>query len=346
MDVLQLRNLRDSGKWGDVLSKVESFDIEKNLHLHNNILNGIIDEYYMALFYTRQYEKCVKAISYYERSHVNDHIIHNTDYILAYLRQNKKVIATTDADRKPNLDEIVVVYGSFPWTYKNLIVNNPCYRHFKYFQSINHDIVEYDKYWDGIDKIYIISLETREDRYLETVKELLKLNIPLGKISKFPAILNTVWGCSASHLEIVRDILKSGYQNVIVLEDDFSLSGHIKKIKQDIKLFLERKYDYDVCLLACQVECKLVEHDDLLCKTYTNWCTTCSGYIMSKQGAEKVLPVWTEALEKIKRSNDSLDSCDVSWQVIQKDGKMFQFKDKVGFQRPQNPNGRFTFFMY
>ena len=170
--------------------------------------------------------------------------------------------------------------------------------------------------------------------------------MPLNKIHRFIAVVGKLWGCSASHLQVIQDILKNGYNNVIVLEDDFCLSGYIDKIKADMKLFLERKYDYDVCLLACMNDCKTVDHDDILRRTYTSWCTTTAGYIISKQGAEKVLPVWTIALDNLKKTNQIHYSCDVSWQVIQKDNKMFQFMDKIGFQRPQIVSGNFSFYMY
>ena len=116
----------------------------------------ILDEYYMAYFYKQDYINCVNVLKYYEHTCINDHVIDNTGYLLHHLRKNKKVVATLDVDRKPKEDEIIIIYGDYPWMYESLIIHNPCYRHFKYFNKIHHDVIEYGKEWDSIDKIYII----------------------------------------------------------------------------------------------------------------------------------------------------------------------------------------------
>lgn len=334
----EIRPLRNDKKWIEIIEKIE---------IKNDFTSSkIVTEYFLALYNEGRMEEALNAVKLYENLPIDTVIIDNTDYLINYLAENKKIVASLDVNRKAKEDEIVIIYGDFPWGYENLIVNNPCYRHFTYFNTIGHDVVEHDEYWDSIDKIYIINLETREDRYLETVRELMKLNVPLDKIHRFIGVVADCWGCSASHLQVIQDMVKSEYNNVIVLEDDFSLTGFIDKIKRDLQLFLSRKYDYDICLLTCHIDCKKVPQDDLLWKTYT-WCSTCGGYIISKQGAGKVLPIWTEALENLKKTKRHQNyACDVSWAEVQKDGKVFQFRNKVGFQRPQFSGGKFTFYMY
>lgn len=344
INIAELLQLRDKREWNLIISKVEKFDLKSNLTMANTYLNRIIDEYYMALFYTGNYDKCVEAIKYYQHGAINDHVIHNTTYILPHLRRNKKVIATLDPDRKPKSDEIIVIYGDYPWSFENLIINNPCFRHFKYFNQIHHDIVEYDKHWDLVDRIYIINLNSREDRYLGTVSELIKLGIPLNKVVKFAAIESKEWGCSASHLEVIK--LAREYENVLIFEDDFHATSSIDTSKESIKKFLERKYDYDVCLLASHpMFNKNTEHDDLLYKIRSR-VTTCAGYFISKQGISKLIPIWEDALNKLKINFYTSPGCDVTWELLQQDNKFFQFRTKLGYQSPQFHSGKSHFYMY
>ena len=345
--ISELVRHRDNKEWDTILMKLEKLNIKKNLHISNSILNKLLDEYYMALFYKQKITECVSMLNYYKYSCVNDHIINNTDYLLNYLRRNKKVIATTNVNRKPSDTEIVIIYGDFPYMYENLVACNPCYRHFKYFSKLHHDEIEYDKYWDHLDKIYVINMNNREDRYIQTVSELLKLRIPLNKIERFPAIVAKDWGCSASHLEVIKNAISNNYQNVLIFEDDFCVTSLVDKCRDDIKKFLERKYDYDVCLLATNTEfCKNSDYDDLLYKINAR-VTTCAGYFISLNCMKKLEPIWTEALIKFKSNPSNHNyACDVSWEPLQKDNKFFQFITKIGYQRPFLYENRTVFCMF
>jgi len=324
---------RDLKKWTENVQIIESGNyLNKDLNI--SILQNIINEYFMAVYYLEDVKKCIEVLNYYKYSYINEYIINNTDFLLNYLRRNKKVIATTDVNRKPNDDEIIIVYGDFPLMQENLISNNPCYRHFKFFNKILHDKIEYDDYWDNIDKIYIICMDNRTDRYLETVSELIKLKIPLNKIERFSAIVAKDWGCSASHLEVIKNAMMNNYQNILILEDDIRINSLIDKCRNDIKIFLIRKYEYDVCLLACNLEfCKNIDHDDLLYKINSR-VTTTAGYFISFNGMKKVKPIWEDSLSKFKLNPSNHNyACDVSWDVIQKDNKFFQFITKICYQK-------------
>lgn len=339
---IDLRNQRKHRELDEYLNMFNLLETPRN----NAFMFKILDEYYIANYYLGNYDKCVQILKYYKYNNINEHIINNTDYLFDFMTKNKKVIVTTDINRTPKDDEFVIIYGDFPWMYENLIINNPCYRHFKYFDKLKYDIIEYDNYWDNIDKIYIINLDTRSDRYFETMSELIKLNVPLNKIERFSAILAKEWGCSASHLEVIKDIIKNKHQNCLILEDDFKITSLIGKNKNNIKSFLEREYDYDVCFISYRnIDNKNMIYDDLLYNIRIP-CTNASGYFISLTGALNLLPIWEKALENFKETKQHQHyACDVSWNILQQNNKYFAFINKVGYQRPQYSN-YFFFYMF
>lgn len=73
--------------------------------------------------------------------------------------------------------------------------------------------------FDYFDKIYYINLDRRVDRRQQVENELAKLNIQADRISgvvhEKPAT-----GCHLSHAKIFDDALQSGYDRILIFEDD------------------------------------------------------------------------------------------------------------------------------
>ena len=62
--------------------------------------------------------------------------------------------------------------------------------------------------------------------------------------------------------------------------------------------------------------------------------TSCGGYLLSKQGAKKVINYFEDGIVRMKRGeNYHRYICDVYWNEIQKDNKFFIFRNKFGYQR-------------
>jgi len=85
------------------------------------------------------------------------------------------------------------------------------------------------------DRIYIINLPERKDRFWQISRELKNVNMPLtpGKVEIFPAIhprdaagfpSPRIRGTFLSHVSIVKQAKKDGLRNVLVLEDDLCIS--------------------------------------------------------------------------------------------------------------------------
>ena len=79
---------------------------------------------------------------------------------------------------------------------------------------------------DYFDKIFIINLKRREDRWKECLKELAYNNISINDIERFEACdrpENGHVGCTRSHRILIRLIAASNWKRVLVLEDDFQV---------------------------------------------------------------------------------------------------------------------------
>src|SRR5689334_16831293 len=83
--------------------------------------------------------------------------IRMTDPFLRSVAGGRRIVASFDPCRRPASNEIVVIYGNYPYIYENVVVNNPIKRHVASFWDLGHDAVEYDSAWESIGQIYILN---------------------------------------------------------------------------------------------------------------------------------------------------------------------------------------------
>ena len=318
-------------------------DLTENLP-YDEITVVMANTIFFANYYTNNVEGCIQAAKLFEFKSINDFTVKECDYLYKMLQSNGKTItATTDVKYEPKENEIAVYYGSYPIDYRMFPVSNKAYRNAIYFDKIKHDSVQYDPCWEHIDCIYILNLEFRRDRYIETMCELCKLGVPLHKIYHFKAQKSSAGpyiGCTKTHLDAMDLMIANRYNNCLFLEDDIVFTSDVDTIKSDLKTFLERKYDYDVCFLAYSKFHPRLKKDDLLLISKQR-CTTASAYLLNSKTVERVRScVYEGYLEMLKGGNPNQYMNDVYWSKLQGDDKMFLFKRKMGYQRPNYSNIR------
>jgi GR25 family glycosyltransferase involved in LPS biosynthesis len=328
-------------QWGLLIELFKRKDI---MEIESIKRYSIIYGLYQANYYTNNINGCIEILKLYRYTHVDDHLIKNSNWLI--YRLGKKIIGTTDLTRIPNDNEIIVYYGNFYHSVDCLPISNKLYRHPKYFFHLRHDKIEYDDCWERINQIYILNLEEREDRYLEILIELCKMNAPLDRIYHYKAKkeiitgdkkTDTYYGAGKNHCDVMKRFIEEKYDNCLVLEDDFTFSSRIEEHKRDLKEFFKRNYDFDVCLLAASKYWDIKQYDDLLSLSYQA-CTTTAGYILNKRTVEKVLTVMEEGNRKYLETRNEMYVCDQYWKIIQKDNKFFLFNLKMGYQRPNYSN--------
>ena len=126
-----------------------------------------------------------------------------------------------------------------------------------------------------INKIYIINLKEREDRWAKCLEQLEKYNITNYK--RFDAIkpnfdnINPIhysknnlkldkkyiigaFGCKLSHLKIIMEAKQKKYKQILILEDDFMLTNNfLEKFSQIINNIKLHKINVDMLYLGFSI---------------------------------------------------------------------------------------------
>ncbi len=289
---------------------------------------------------TDRLRRCLRRL---ECASIDENTLSWTDKFFPKMREKKKTVFTTNPERKPKPDEIVILYGNYPYLFDNIVVNNPMKRNFLDFWAFQHDVFEYEPCWERVDQIYVLNLDARVDRWAAVLRELGRMGAPFQKITRVSAIqdqstddpaLNGHIGCLRSHISMMEDALSKHFNHVLILEDDFCFTEDIKVHKADLKNFLERSYDYFVCLVATSKYGRIVARDDLVA-TSLQPCTNTAGYLVSRPGMEQVRDVMTEGLQRLIETREShIYAADRYWAKLQPTGKFLTFRRKLGFQTP------------
>ena len=120
------------------------------------------------------------------------------------------------------------------------------------------------------DKVYVINLEKEKERLNAFDTQMSKNRI---KYERFNAVVGSkvlnderltdycnmfctdgMKGCAISHRTIWEDIVKKGYQNVLICEDDAMISDSFDRDFQNSYYHIPK--DYDVLYLGCLFGCK------------------------------------------------------------------------------------------
>jgi len=294
--------------------------------------------------------KAVEILRQLEFVTVDEQTLELTDPFLDAIAGDRNIVATLDAHRMPDGDEVVIVYGNYPHLFGNIVVNNPIKRHVADFWRFRHDVIEYDRRWDGVDQIFIINADDRRDRYDAVLRELANARAPLSRITRVrafkedlgeanqlaadmnsPAVLGAI-GCLRSHIEALRKAGTAQCDHVLVLEDDFCFSSDLDMHLTDLSTFVARAYEYWVCLIATSKYGAIVPKDDLVSVSFQP-CTNTAGYLVSRQGVSQVLSVFEESLERLRATGlTTVYAADRCWSVLQPSGHFLLFRRKFGFQ--------------
>jgi len=277
-----------------------------------------------------------------ELATIDDQTLDATDPLLPRLARGRHIVASLDPSRVPKSDELVIIYGNYPHIFGNVVVNNPIKRHVADFRRFEHDRVEYDARWDGIDRILVINMDGRRDRWDSVLRELATAGAPLDRVTRVSAIEPPASGekdqaartlaCLQSHTQALRMASDADLGTVLVLEDDFCFTSDTDQHLSDLSTFLDRDYDYLVCLIATSKYGAVVPLDDLVSQSYQE-CTNTGGYLVSAPGRVQLTQVFEDAARMLKKTGNTLAyAADRCWASLQPSGKFLVFSRKFGFQ--------------
>jgi len=337
----QIKWLLEQGQWKLISKLAERMDIHAiPFGERANVLNTIC----LANFHLHNLERSMENYKLFEFCEISEHTIQQSNCFYQIIQLNgKKVVASSVLSYEPKEDEVVFYYGKYSIDHRMLPQSNKIYRNVFFYPQSPHTKIIYDDHWEKIDQIYIINLEVRSDRYIEIMGELVGMGAPLNKIYHYKAkkdgtVGEAYVGATKNHVDVIKHMIDHDYENCLFLEDDFVFTSSIDQHKHNLKTFLDRDYDFDICFVAASRFHKREKHDDLLMRSYQG-CTTSAGYILNKKTVQKVYDCVLEGYEKIKETKDANQYCiDRYWAKLNKDNKLFIFRDKMGYQRPNYSN--------
>lgn len=163
-----------------------------------------------------------------------------------------------------------------------------------------------------IDRIYIINLKERTDRWKHCIKQLSKYNITnftrfdaikpdLSKVDPIHYSKNNLkldekykigaLGCKLSHLNIIIDAKKNNYKTILILEDDFLLTNNfIEKYNNIDELINKNKIMIDMLYLGFSIVRTNPYHDTNIenLKKLTNGHTT-HAYLLNQSFYDTII---------------------------------------------------------
>jgi glycosyl transferase, family 25 len=96
-------------------------------------------------------------------------------------------------------------------------------------------------FYNYVDKIVYINLESRIDRNDQLLSHLKEYNVPQNKIIRIDAVKHKVGiiGCGKSHIDALQYAIDTKLNNVMILEDDFNFTQPKDKIDEIFRDFFD-----------------------------------------------------------------------------------------------------------
>jgi glycosyl transferase family 25 len=190
-----------------------------------------------------------------------------------------------------------------------------------------------NNFLDKIDKIYYINLENRKDRLESITNEIKKIDPRNIKTKRIEAVKKDVGaiGCGLSHIKALKDAQENNYDNVIILEDDFTFIRGLEEINNSINYLFKYFDDYNICLLSGNIY-KARKKKDMIWEALE--VQTTSGYIINSKFYQVLIDNFQEAINTMEKNyRYGQAEIDIQWKRLQgREKKFYIFNPKLGKQ--------------
>ena len=190
---------------------------------------------------------------------------------------------------------------------------------FSYKENLNKDLKERIIYSlnNNIEKVIYINLKDAKDRY-ENINKLLDSIFDKDKIIRFDAIKNKYWGATESHIGCLELAIKNNWKNVLIIEDDISISD--RNIYIDLFNYLiSNKYD------VIHLGATYAIYNPFNFKLYNSHSGT--AYLVNNHYFEKLKNHFKEGLLKLKESYQEIENKINPQYIFDDYWKILQIKD-------------------
>jgi len=196
-----------------------------------------------------------------------------------------------------------------------------------------HSQILSNKILDNIEisHIFYINLNKRRDRR-EQIEAQLSEYVTIYE--RFEAIETPnfgILGRGQSHLAVLKLAKQRGYNNVLILEDDFTFIVSKEEFKNKLNAFFSLNIDYDVCMLSYN----LMQYEE--CE-YANLykiieAQTSSSYIVNSYYYDTLIELYESAMLELENTKMHwVYANDQIWKFLQKKDNWFCLKTRIGVQ--------------
>jgi glycosyl transferase family 25 len=209
-------------------------------------------------------------------------------------------------------------FGKFSFyveKYMKEIISNKKY---KMMHKINYNIV-------------YINIDERTDRRWRFEKHMNEYDLTFERYSAIKDSFGPL-GCAKSHLNVLKNARSNGYENIIIMEDDFAFNLPPKIVDEKLKLIFDNDLVFDVFHLSFRWRLYNDSEEYSYLKKL-NFCHYCSCYIVNKQCYDEIIEWWEKSLVLLEHTKKtSLYSCDISYTPLLRKKKWYSFHEPIGLQ--------------
>lgn len=181
-------------------------------------------------------------------------------------------------------------------------------------------------------KIIYINLKKRTDRREEIEQELTNFNLQFERFEAFETPGFGILGCGLSHLGVLKLAKERNYENVLILEDDFTFIVSKEEFEKNLTELFSSNINFDVCKLAYGVHFTQDVNNDYVCKTTRS--QSASAYIVRKHYYDTLIELYEWATPLLETTKEHWNYAnDLVWYRLQEKDNWYYFKTRLGKQR-------------
>ena len=130
----------------------------------------------------------------------------------------------------------------------------------------------------------------------------------------------------------VRIAKERNYENILILEDDFTFLISKEEFEKKLTDFFNLKLDYDVCFLAYSLERHEPLENNVVNKIIQS--SSASAYIVNKKYYDVLIELYQNAMPLLKQTRAHwVYANDQVWCDLQKKDNWYYFITRIGKQR-------------
>jgi GR25 family glycosyltransferase involved in LPS biosynthesis len=187
---------------------------------------------------------------------------------------------------------------------------------------------------NNICKTFYINLAKRRDRRELIEEELNKYKLNWERFEAIETPTLGLLGCCMSHLMVLQIARERNYENILILEDDFTFLVSHEEFATQLHDFFSLNINYDVCMLAYNIiQFEEIASVDVVNKVIV--AQTASGYIVNRHYYDILINLFKKAIPLLFTTREHWNYAnDQIWKTLQPQDNWFYFKTRIGKQRP------------